>query len=224
MDFSISNLEQDYDLYHSTFQINNFITTKDNFNLYGCYKQSLRETMKRVGIYRDALCNDKILDIDIRKIERSISLCNNDLDRETLEVELIRKKLKVSESQKNLSEIERELSQFYKQACILKSRLEKIHGSLTKEKREMLEQGFWEDKYKYQLALDMSMYGKPGESMSLFQNFNTKIQNKLNLECPPDKAIQLFQQRSIIEIDQDEISKINVCLDEIKSLTTSEKK
>jgi len=213
--YSIEDLEKDYQIYHSNFQIKNFISTKDSYNLWACYKQCLRELMKRVSIYRETLCNDKILSIKIKKIERKIENETDDLELDLLKVELVRNSLKVKDSKKNLKEVERELTQFWKHSQIFKTRLENEYGELTDEIKEELEQGMWEDKYKMQLAIDMRMYGEPRESLNLLSNFSIKQQQKLLLETPKEQAIEQYMSQKKIEISENDILKLDCNLKEL---------
>lgn len=208
--YTISELEDDYQIYHSNFQINNFITLGEDFNMWGCYKQSLRELMKRIGVYRESYCNDKILDIKIRQIEHKLLTETDEFEIELLNVDLLRKKLKVSESKKNLDEIVRELTQFWKHSQILKTRLESVNGKLTKEIKEGLETTYWKDKYKQQLAFDMLKDGKPTESQNLLSNFNIDVKIDLLKECPPETAIEQYKSKHPITFTDSELDGIKL--------------
>ena len=207
--YTLDDFSKNYQIYHSDFQIDNFISTKENFNLYACYKQALRELMKRVSIYREALCNDKLLDISIRELKEQIKNTES-FKQERLKVELVRKELKVDESKKNLAEIMRELEKFWKHSTIFKNQLEELHGELTEDKQIYLEEEYWKDKYKVQLAMDMSMYKEPRDALKLYQSFSTDTQRSLHTECPPDKALEFYQNIKFIDIQKADMDSIKL--------------
>jgi len=216
--FNITELESDFQIYHSNFQIDNFITLGEKYNMWGCYKQSLRELMKRIGVYRESFCNDKILNIKIRQVQSLIDVETDEFEIELLKIELLRKQLKVTESEKNLKEIERELTQFWKHSQILKTRLEKIHGKLNEEIRDELEIGYWKDKYKNQLAIDMATQKHPSESQNLLSKFNIDVQLEVMKECPPEEAIKQQQQKIPITFTNEELNNITLDFESLNLL------
>ena len=68
----LQDLLQDHQLFHSQFQQDYFITLKAGGTLYGQYKQALRELYKRFRGLRETICDKRIAEIKIRRLEQEI--------------------------------------------------------------------------------------------------------------------------------------------------------
>jgi hypothetical protein len=222
LEYNITELQNDFEIYHSNFQIDNMITSRDGITPYGCYKQALREFFKRVGIYRECICNNKMLELNIKKLERAISDETDDIEKEMLKVELVRKQLKVPESEQNLKEVERELTQFYKHSVYLKKLLEEEHGELTGEKKTQLEQDFWKHKFIYQSAMETMTLGKPGESIKLLEVFPVEMQTELIKKWSPQNCVNWLQKDyKKIELNPKELNKIELNIPDLNLIELS---
>ena len=146
--------------YHETgmsrFQHDNLVTTRAGLTLYGMFKQSLRETYKRVRGVREMSCDMEKLQIEIEEQE---FIWKNDADefkRKYAEVEFKRKIMQVEEGERNYKDTLRTLNDFYSQSVYLKEQL----VDLNEERIAELDSEMWEAKLKEMAAIDFVTTGR----------------------------------------------------------------
>jgi len=187
---NLYKLLDDHQLYHSTFQIDNLITFKSGITDYGSYKQALRELYKRVSVLREALCDDRVLDIEIKMLKREIKKETDDLKTELLQIRLVRKQLLQEESARSVNEIKRELVRFYKHSELLHNELVKQHGELTQSTKDKLEVEYWEVKGMGMMVNDILSSGQiSGQSIEYIDALP---------KVSKDKLLQLANQPKIL--------------------------
>jgi hypothetical protein len=158
----VNELLKDHQLYHSDFQIDNFITLRSGGTPYGQYKQALRELDKRKRGLKELYSEKALLQIDIDEFEHEIIKTEGSYFMKDCDYELERNKVKrgqkimqMEDLDRNIKDTEREFSRFYSQAASLKEQI----GELTPEKRKKLDEEMWEFNIKKLAAMDVATLG-----------------------------------------------------------------
>lgn len=207
--FKLEELLEDYEIGHSSFQIDNFIINQTGITVYGQYKQALIELYSRFNNLKIQLC-DKISDeLKEKKIEQSIEHSEEgSIDNKLAKLELIKFKLQQEEKLRTLESSKREFNRFYKHACLLKEKLTTEHGPLTKTTKADLEEQYWETKIKKDIALQLQTTGRISESLyDALLSLSQKI--KCNIFCElknPNNLIEWLNTHSIDTVDQQELN------------------
>ena len=151
----IEKLLKDHQLFHSEFQIENFIIRSQ-----GCawaqYKQCLREIASRYESMQQIKEDIVLKNLEVRRlknkfaIKKSTRLKNNIL--------INRSKRQLNSMKKNLVDTDRELIQFVRIAETIKLNFWG-NGRLSKEKKRLLEQNMWIEKAKFLMAVDLMTIG-----------------------------------------------------------------
>lgn len=147
--------KNDYEMFHSSFQIENFILIKNGRTTFGIYKQCLRELISRENSLRNIYAQKMKQDIAFEELEEKLALAkkegNNTFEVRRLQIDRAELAYGVKDILKVISETEREYRQFYNAGVFLKEKL----GDLTKEKREKLEAELWVESCKYKACQDI---------------------------------------------------------------------
>lgn len=157
----LKQLLDDHQTGMSDFQDDYLVTARAGGTTYGQYKQSLRELYKRFRGLRELIYGEdgrKILDIDIRKLEKTIKeedFCD-EFEKEELEIKLKHKYLIIEESDRAINNTYREFIRFYQQAELLKEKV----GELTSIRRRELEIEMWIYRVKEMAAIDFIQNGR----------------------------------------------------------------
>ena len=171
-ELKIKRLLEDYQKFHSDFQIENFIV-KSQGDDWAQYKQCLREIKARLESISDDKTALGVLLVDLRKRRFFLPTKSN------REKNKNRKKLKfkqIERLKKVISERERELKKFVEIATRLKEKI----GSINEAKRQRLETKSWMDKARRMFLIDKITYGAPRQqTIEFILNLPTSSQDEL---------------------------------------------
>lgn len=159
---NLKKLLDDHQIYHSDFQMDNFITIRSGETQYGQYKQALRELFKRYRGLKELCVAREFLQIDIDELNEKHN--DNDFEIRRTNINLTKHRMDMEDLEKNIEHTEREFKRFYAQANSLK----KAIGNLTPEKRNQLDQEMWLHKLKSMVAIDYLTKGRIGENAIAF--------------------------------------------------------
>lgn len=160
----LEEFNNDNDLFHSDYQIENFILIQNGHTPYGTYKQALRELSAREQSLRCLFAKEIDMQISLDEIKLDIQENLNKEDR-TARDDLTLKRLKLRQAEldyglkdmeKVKKETEREFRKFYSCAKYLKERL----GNLTDERKAILEEEYWKESLKDAIACDLKSTGQ----------------------------------------------------------------
>lgn len=157
----LKELLKDHQLYHSSFQIDNFITVRAGETQFGQYKQTLRELFKRYRGLKELYVSRELLRVDIEELEYTNA---TGFVQRRNDINLTKYRMDIEDLERNISDTEREFSRFYAQADALKAQI----GELTLEKRDQLDQEMWVHKLKTMVAVDYITKGRIGENALTF--------------------------------------------------------
>lgn len=158
----LKELLDDHQLYHSSFQIDNFITIRAGETQFGQYKQTLRELFKRYRGLKELYVGKELLQVDIDESQEGYS--DNVFEERRLKINLAKYKMDMEDLDRNIFDTEREFKRFFAQANILKKQI----GELTIEKRDSLDKDMWIHKLKSMVAVDYITKGRIGENALTF--------------------------------------------------------
>jgi len=148
----LNELFEDHRLFHSDFQIDNFIIARSGITPYGQYTQAVRELYKRYRGLREIHFKLREYDIEIKELK-------NKPETERNQLELDKKKSYKPEIVKNRRDTEREFKRFFSIAVSLKEKI----GDISNGRRDGLDQEMWADSIKFTAAKDYMMYGRFSE-------------------------------------------------------------
>lgn len=146
-------LFQDHTIYHTSFQIDNFIVGKTGVTLYGMYKQALRELYSRWESLKVETIDIRILRLEISELENRIETKPK---TERAKLELLKKRLALDSNERQISHRIREFCRFYYQAIFMKG----VFGELTKEDHEKLDREMWIAKIRRHIVVDVLSGGR----------------------------------------------------------------
>ena len=170
---NLINLLNDHQIYHSKFQIDNFITIRGGETQYGQYKQSLRELFRRYRGLKELYVGRELLQVDIDELSSKKA---KKFEKRRNDINLAKHRMSMEDLERNIFDTEREFKQFYAQANYLKSQI----GELTPEKRNKLDIEMWEHKLKTMVAVDYITKGRIGENALVFiRSIPKSIRSKL---------------------------------------------
>ncbi len=180
----LKELLNDHQLYHSSFQMDNFITVRAGETQYGQYKQTLRELFKRYRGLKELYVARELLQVDIEELEHKHSETDFEVRRKN--INLAKHRMDLEDLERNISDTEREFKRFYAQADILKSQI----GRLTPDKRDTLDQEMWTHKLKTMVAVDYITKGRIGENaLTFIRSIPKEIRKPLLTEIKDQKAL-----------------------------------
>ena len=160
---NLKELLNDHQIYHSDFQMDNFITTKAGETQYGQYKQALRELFKRYRGLKELYVARELLQVDIDELEyEEIPALKYNHRRN--KINLTKHRMGMEDLERNIKHTEREFKRFYAQANALKEEI----GELTPEKQNKLDQEMWIYKLKSMVAIDYITTGRISENALTF--------------------------------------------------------
>jgi chromosome segregation ATPase len=180
----LKKLLNDHQLYHSSFQMDNFITVRAGETQYGQYKQTLRELFKRYRGLKELYVARELLQVDIEELDHKHSETDFEVRRKN--INLAKHRMDMEDLERNISDTEREFKRFYAQADALKAQI----GELTSEKRDKLDQEMWTHKLKTMVAVDYITKGRIGENaLTFIRSIPKKIRKPLLAEIKDQKAL-----------------------------------
>lgn len=180
---NLKELLNDHQLYHSSFQMDNFITVRAGETQFGQYKQTLRELFKRYRGLKELYVGRELLQIDIEELE-----CSNATGfvKRRNDINLAKHRMDMEDLERNIFDTEREFKRFYAQADILKEQI----GDLTSEKRDKLDQEMWIYKLKTMVAVDYITKGRIGENaLTFIRSIPKEIRKPLLAEIKDQKVL-----------------------------------
>ena len=173
----IEKLLRDFQKFHSEFQIENFIIRSQG-NLWGQYKQCLREISSRNDQLQDLEDDLKLIRIDIDQMNQKWFFFKIS-SKKRHEIKL-QKMIRKKESLKaNIKEISRELSEFVR---IGESIRYKAWGNstLSGEKIKALEKQMWHEKARFMMAIDLITIGNISKStIEMIYSMPRKMKSEL---------------------------------------------
>lgn len=164
---NLKELLDDHQIYHSDFQMDNFITIRAGETQYGQYKQALRELFKRYRGLKEIYVAKELLQVDIDESTENCRLgCGAGFifEERRDKINLAKHKMDMEDLEKNIEHTEREFKRFFAQADSLK----KAIGELTPEKRNKFDQEMWIHKLKSMVAIDYLTKGRISENAIAF--------------------------------------------------------
>ena len=165
--YKLGDLLAHYQMFHSEFQQDNFITKRAGGTLYGQYKQALRELYGRIGGLRSDYYQYEKLLIEIEELKAKIAAFDKPFKRKKykfkiakMQLQLKQKIMRVEEEHRTIVETEREFKRFYSQAVHLRELLEEKYGELTSDVINRLDEDMWLFKTKEAIAIDLVSHGR----------------------------------------------------------------
>ena len=181
-------------IYHSDFQMDNFITIRAGETQYGQYKQALRELFKRYRGLKELYVAKELLQVDIDELEFEEKPVLKYNHRRNI-INLAKHLMDMEDLERNIKHTEREFKRFYAQADSLK----KAIGELTPEKQNKLDQEMWAHKLKSMVAIDYLTKGRIGENaLTFMRSIPKEMRTPLLAEIKNhDKLITWFENFDI---------------------------
>lgn len=159
----LRKLLKDHQIYHSDFQMDNFITIRSGETQYGQYKQALRELFKRYRGLKELYIAKELLQVDIDESETQHH-CKLGFTQQRAGINFAKHRMDMEDLERNIEHTEREFKRFYAQANALKKEI----GELTHEKQNKLDQEMWLHKLKSMVAIDYLTKGRISENAIAF--------------------------------------------------------
>ena len=184
---NLKELLDDHEIYHSNFQIDNFITVRAGETLFGQYKQSLRELFKRYRGLKELYVAKELLLVDMEELEfNQKNHPGSIFERRRDKINLAKYCMNLEDLERNISHTEREFRRFYGQANTLKAEI----GDLTISKRNKLDLEMWEHKLKSMVAVDYITKGRIGENaLTFIRSIPKEIRKPLLAEIKDQRAL-----------------------------------
>lgn len=151
----VNELLKDHQLYHSDFQMDNFITLRSGGTPYGQYKQALRELDKRKRGLKGLYAEKALLQVDIDELDANLEYAKDSFDTRRNNIERGKNIMRMEDLNRNIQDTEREFVRFYSQAASLKEQI----GELTPERRKQLDEDMWAFNLKKLAAMDVVTVG-----------------------------------------------------------------
>lgn len=181
---NLKELLNDHQIYHSDFQMDNFITIRAGETQYGQYKQALRELFKRYRGLKELYIARELLQVDIDELTQKHS--ETDFEIRRTNINLTKHRMGMEDLKRNIEHTEREFKRFYAQANALKKEI----GELIPEKQNRLDQEMWIHKLKSMVAIDYITKGRIGENALTFIRSTPKeIRKPLLVEIKDQKTL-----------------------------------
>lgn len=181
---NLRELLSDHQIYHSDFQMDNFITIRAGETQYGQYKQALRELFKRYRGLKELYIGKELLQVDIDEL--SLKFCKNVFEIRRTNINLTKHRMDMDDLERNIEHTEREFKRFYAQANTLKKEI----GELTPKKQNKLDQEMWIHKLKSMVAIDYITKGRIGENaLTFIRSIPKEIRKPLLIEIKDQAAL-----------------------------------
>jgi len=182
----LGNLLADHQMFHSEFQIENFILYESG-NHWAKYKQALKEIDHRRDTLHGLKDDLAIAQIDFKRLKGKRPMWGRGR-REKYQIRLNQQVRSIKKLDATIKDICRELGIFIKIAVKLKK--EKF-SSLTQEQKRNLEAQMWREKIREMIAIDIFCLGrldKPTISMirSLPDQMRREIADEMERKKLPD--------------------------------------
>lgn len=192
---TINSLRGDFQYYHSSLQIDRFITARAGMTLWGCYRQALREMFGRLSLLRESWFNREMELVKIDELRSKIKTEEAKPGSGQRVFVLRRWRLMLTRQQLRLQaaihreqDVRREFGRFLGQAIALR---EKFHP-LTPEERERLDLEHWTHALKWQAFIDMTTSPMRSTRPQTFEAIMT---------MPNDQRVALLQATSVGEFE-----------------------
>jgi hypothetical protein len=204
----LKNLLKDHQLYHSSFQMDHFITVRAGETQYGQYKQTLRELFKRYRGLKELYVGRGLLQVDIDELEYNFTKTKFDTRRK--KINLAKHYMDMEDLERNILDTEREFKRFYAQANALKA----LIGELTPEKRGKLDQEMWAHKLKTMVAVDYITKGRIGENaLTFIRSIPKGMRKPLLAEIKDQKALLVWFDDFDIPLPDIKVDQIEANID-----------
>lgn len=144
-------------LYHSAYQMDNFITSRAGVTTYGMFVQALREMRSRMDGLKELATDHALTEIELERRERDAKRAKDTLDRREAQIKAGVARARLAGLLRNASETARELQRFYAQASALRAQLP---TQLTPDVLAELERERWVEGLKRRAAVELRADGK----------------------------------------------------------------
>ncbi len=202
MDYDLKDLMEDYQMFHSQFQQDYFITARNGLTEYGMYKQALREVYSRYKTLKDLyFSREKVLvDIDEKK-----SLSEKDDD------EFVRRKaviehrellFSLEDRELTISETEKEFKRFVEQALYFKNKF----GNISEEDKKKLDEEMWFAKIREMCAVDLiTSVRLRNTTYEIIIALPSVTKNKIlaEIKTEKDKLVEWYENREDIIVSEE---------------------
>lgn len=142
---AVQELLRDHRLFHSAWQIDNYVVSRSGRTPYGMYKQALRELKARWDslklLYVKRVQLSELRDPELTPLQRVESVIARD------------------DTERTIIDTEREFCRFFDHATRLKAHL----GELSPARIELLEAELWLHKLRSKIAVELVVHGKVTE-------------------------------------------------------------
>ncbi len=187
MDEKINKLLNDFQSYHSSFQIENFIIGSQGSEWFQ-YKQCLREVRSRTESIESAKDELALSKIGRKSVARKIKLVFIGQIRK--QMFLKNEKRRAAELVENIRETKRELNRFVELAWELKKKI----GELDEIKRQRLEADSWIEKARQMAAIEiMTMGGLSKTTMEFILSLPKESRRGILIELKSIKPETILQ-------------------------------
>jgi hypothetical protein len=198
----LKELLDDHETGMSKFQDDYLVTARAGGNLWGMYVQSLRELYRRFRGLREIYCDLEKNQIDIDELEYLLNQDNfeDNYEKRRKELDYKRKIMQMEEGERVLKDTKREFINFYKQASYFKDQL----GDLTPERKQQLDEEYWEYNLKETIVIDFIANGRlRNTTYEMLQSVPEDMKLRVMKEIiDKEKLIQWFETRPQIMIPE----------------------
>jgi len=202
MEFTFDDLMDDYQMYHSQFQQDYFITARAGLTEYGMYKQALREVYSRYKTLKDIYFNRDSILVDIDEQKYISENSEDEFERRRAEIEYKRIIFSMSEVDLNIKETEKEFKRFVEQAMYFKNKF----GKLTDEDKKRLDEEMWFAKIREMCVVDLITTGRlKNTTYEIIIALPSVTKNKIlaEIKTEKDKLVEWYENREDIIVSEE---------------------
>ena len=176
----LEELKKDFEMFHSSIQIKDFILLKNGETEWGVYKQALRELTSREQSIRSMYASIAKTKIDLEEIQDKLSRVaipdKDSFQNRRLRIQEAELIYSIKDAEAALKDVEREFSIFYNVAIQLKQKL----GEITKERRKQLDRDYWVTHTKLMIARDFrNQHHLSAETVKMIEAFSAVEKNEI---------------------------------------------
>lgn len=176
----LEELKKDFQMFHSSIQIKDFILLKNGETEWGVYKQALRELTSREQSIRSMYASIAKTKIDLEEIQDKLSKVaipdKDSFQNRRLKIQEAELIYSIKDAEVALKDVEREFSIFYNVAVQLKQKL----GEITEERRKQLDRDYWVTHTKLMIARDLrNQHQLSAETIKMIEAFSTIEKNEI---------------------------------------------
>jgi hypothetical protein len=188
----IKYLLEDYEAYHSRFQIENFIIGSKG-NAWAKYKQCLREIRSRGNHIEDLKDQKELIRLDLKDLNRKKRLSIRRAKKNRISIQINSLKRKAVEVEESIHHSMRELIHFVNAAKRIRAE-SWGSGIITNSLKKELEAQMWREKAKQMLAVDIIAFGQLSKpTVEMLFSMPRKVRAELFKMIEPEKRAGLIE-------------------------------